>query len=796
MKDKMYLALINATANTTANTTASTCETPHLHLAVRSSWRYAAAIALLTCAAGIPLAANAQPVLGTAPLGASTEGTNGQAVMNFVGADIESVIKAVGQYTNTTFIVDPRVKGTINLVSEKPVSKTQAFDLLASTLRLQGYAVVRGDGFVKVVPEADAKLQVAPTRPASVRGDQIATQIFSLNYESATNILPVLRPLISPNNTINANPGNNTLVVTDYAENLQRLGKMIAALDVPAVNDLDVIPVRYAVASDIAVMASKLLDAGSAAPGASDSARTIIMADSRTNSVVIRAPSAGRANLAKSLIAKLDQPTTNAGNVHVVYLKNADAVKLAKTLRAIVSNDTSLPTSSSSSKNSSGGSGGMLQGSSGGGALGSGTSTTPQSQTPQDNSSSQSSGGGGSGSGAAGFIQADDSTNTLIITASEPVYRNIRGVIDQLDTRRAQVYVEALIVEVNDSAASEIGVQWMALSGDKNSAYRVGGGTGFTGTNTGINPTNTSSNLLNAAIANATGGAAGTPTLGSGLQLGVFRQIAGKIGLGALASALNATTGSNVLSMPNLLTLDNEEAKIIVGQNVPFVTGSYATTGGNTTTNPFTTVDRKDVGTALKIKPHISEGGTVRLEISQEVSAVVNGTANNSNGPTTTKRSLDTNVVIDDGQIIALGGLIGDDNANSIQKVPLLGDLPFIGNLFKYQSGSRNKTNLMIFLRPTIVRDKQTGTNLSVDRYDYMRDQQIRVQPGKTVLTDFGSSVSSKLEDGGPFIDLRKKQGQSDTPDQPAPDQQQMPMLLPAKPQVSPAPGFLNDRTP
>jgi len=794
MKDKMYLALINATANTTANTTASTCETPHLHLAMRSSWRYAAAIALLTCATGIPLAASAQPVLGTAPLGASTEGTNGQAVMNFVGADIESVIKAVGQYTNTTFIVDPRVKGTINLVSEKPVSKTQAFDLLASTLRLQGYAVVRGDGFVKVVPEADAKLQVAPTRPASVRGDQIATQIFSLNYESATNILPVLRPLISPNNTINANPGNNTLVVTDYAENLQRLGKMIAALDVPAVNDLDVIPVRYAVASDIAVMASKLLDAGSAAPGASDSARTLIMADSRTNSVVIRAPSAGRANLAKSLISKLDQPTTNAGNVHVVYLKNADAVKLAKTLRAIVSNDTSLPTSSSSSKSSSGGSGGMLQGASGGGALGSGNSTTPQSQTPQDNSSQSSSGGGGSGSGAAGFIQADDSTNTLIITASEPVYRNIRGVIDQLDTRRAQVYVEALIVEVNDSAASEIGVQWLALSGDSNSSYRVGGGTGFTGTNTGL----INSNLFNTAIGQTvnTGTTTSVPTVGSGLQLGIFRQIAGKIGLGALASALNATTGSNVLSMPNLLTLDNEEAKIIVGQNVPFVTGSYATTGGNTTTNPFTTVDRKDVGTALKIKPHISEGGTVRLEISQEVSAVVAGTANNSNGPTTTKRSLDTNVVIDDGQIIALGGLIGDDNANSIQKVPLLGDLPFIGNLFKYQSGSRNKTNLMIFLRPTIVRDKETGSNLTVDRYDYMRNQQIRLQPGKSVLTDFGPSVSSKLEDGGPFIDLRKSKNLPDAPEQPAPDQQQMPMLLPAKPQVSPAPGFLNDRTP
>ncbi|WP_240950705.1 type II secretion system secretin GspD [Collimonas pratensis] len=782
----MYLALIN----TTANTTASTCETPHLHLAVRSSWRYAAAIALLTCAAGIPLAANAQPVLGTAPLGASTEGTNGQAVMNFVGADIESVIKAVGQYTNTTFIVDPRVKGTINLVSEKPVSKTQAFDLLASTLRLQGYAVVRGDGFVKVVPEADAKLQVAPTRPASVRGDQIATQIFSLNYESATNILPVLRPLISPNNTINANPGNNTLVVTDYAENLQRLGKMIAALDVPAVNDLDVIPIRYAVASDIAVMASKLLDAGSAAPGASDSARTIIMADSRTNSVVIRAPSAGRANLAKSLIAKLDQPTTNAGNVHVVYLKNADAVKLAKTLRAIVSNDTSLPTSSSSSKSSSG-AGSLLQGSNSGGALNSGNSTTPS--TPPSDTSSQSSGGGGGGSGAAGFIQADETTNTLIITASEPVYRNIRGVIDQLDTRRAQVYVEALVIEVTDTAASEIGVQWLALSGDKNSNYRVGGGTGFTGTNTGI----TSGNLFNTAIGQATN-TSSTPTpvtVGSGLQIGVFRQIAGKLGLGALASALNSTTGGNVLSMPNLLTLDNEEAKIIVGQNVPFVSGSTLTTGAGTT-SPFTTIDRKDVGVALKIRPHISEGGTVRLEISQEVSAVVQASANNTNGPTTTKRSLDTNVLIDDGEVIALGGLIGDDSENGVQKVPLLGDLPFIGNFFKYQTGSRTKTNLMIFLRPTIVRDKETGNNLTVDRYDYMRSQQIKVQPKKSVLTDFGSSVSTSLGEGGPFIDLRKSKNVPDAPEQPAPDQQQMPMLLPAKPQISPAPGFLNDRTP
>ena len=740
-----------------------------LHLEIPStlevrSWGAVAAIAVLTCV----VAATPQPVVAATAAANANGDVSGQAMMNFVGADIESVIKAVGQYTNTTFIIDPRVKGTINLVSEKALSKSQAFDLLASTLRLQGYAVVRGDGFVKVVPEADAKLQLASTQVHAVRGDQIATQIFALNYESATNILPVLRPLISPNNTINANPGNNTLVVTDYAENLQRLGKMIAALDVPAVSDLDVIPVRYAVASDIAVMASKLLDTSSATPGQSDSAHIMIMADSRTNSVVIRAPSTARANLAKSLIAKLDQPTTQVGNVHVVYLKNADAVKLAKTLRAIVSSDTSSLTASqpSSSPVSSANSGGMLQ-----------SSNSATSGTPASSASSQAFTGGAapsSGGGTAGFIQADDTTNTLIITASEPVYRNLRGVIDQLDTRRAEVYVEALIVEVTDTAASEIGVQWLAASGDSNSAYRVIGGTGFQGTNAGI----TSGNLFNTAIGQVSNSSAATatvPTLGSGMQLGVFRQIAGKLGLGALASALNNTTGSNVLSMPNLLTLDNEEAKIVVGQNVPFVTGSYATTGG-TTTNPFTTVDRKDVGTALKIKPHISEGGTVRLEISQEVSAVVPSTASNQNGPTTTKRSLETNVVIDDGEIIALGGLIGDDNENNIQKVPLLGDLPFIGNFFKYQSGSRSKTNLMIFLRPTIIRNKEQSETVVADRYDYMRKAQISVQPGKSILTDFGSSVAPKLEDGGPFLDLRSRQ-------QPAPA-------------ASSVPGNLNSGTP
>ena len=363
--------------------------------------------------------------------------------------------------------------------------------------------------------------------------------------------------------------------------------------------------------------------------------------------------------------------------------------------------------------------------------------------------------GGSSGGGGAGFIQADDTTNTLIITASEPVYRNLRGVIDQLDTRRAQVYVEALIVEVTDTVTAQLGVQWLGLSGNANSAYRVGGGTSF---GTG------GDNIVNQALSLSSA----TPTAlppSNGMTIGIFRQIAGKIGLGALATALDGKDGSSVLSMPNLLTLDNEEAKIIVGQNVPFITGSYVPNSGGAAQNPFQTIERKDVGVGLRVKPHISQGGTVRMEISQEVSSVDPTSLTNPAGLTTNKRSLDTNDVMNDGEIIVLGGLIGDNKASSVQKVPLLGDLPFIGNFFKFQSGSRAKTNLMIFLRPTVIRNQDQSGNVVADRYDYMRNGQISVETGKSLLHDFGSAVVPTLQDGGPFMNLPgKTQGMPSVP--------------------------------
>lgn len=673
-------------------------------------------VALLVCAiAATPFA----------PVAYAQDPASGQASLNFVGADIESVIKAVGHYVGTTFIIDPRIKGTINLVSEKPVSKAQAFRLLTSALRLQGYTVVVGDGFTKVVPEADAKLQAGPTSPGSLRGDQIATQIFRLNYESANNLVAVLRPLISPNNTINANPGNNSLVITDYADNLRRLGKIIAALDSPATGDLDVVPIRHAIASDVANMVNRLLESAGNVPGG-DSGRVNLLADPRTNSVIVRAPSSARASLAKALIAKLDQPTANPGNVHVVHLKNAEATKLAQTLRAVMTNDTSAPVQPPQSQNQQG---------LGANAGAQGGMSAPPSAAPQQQPLSS--------GGAGGFIQADSATNTLIITSSEAVYRNLRTVIDLLDVRRAQVYVESLIVEVSATKAAEFGIQWLGLSGNSDSAYRVGAGTSFA--------TGSPNNLLTLGAGLAAGKGGALPLPGAGLSVGIFRQISGKIGLGALAHALETEANANILSMPNLITLDNEEAKIIVGQNVPFITGQYTTaaSGGAAGVNPFQTIERKDVGLSLRVRPQISEGGTVKMAIYQETSSVQD-TANAA-GIITSKRSIDTNVLVDDGQIIVLGGLIEDTVQDGVEKVRGLGDIPVLGNLFKYQNRKRVKTNLMVFLRPTVVRSNDQSVNLAADRYDLIREVEKSSQPLQTpLMPPMEAPVLPPLQNGQP----------------------------------------------
>lgn len=624
--------------------------------------------------------------------------------LSFVNADIDSVVKAVAKATGQTILIDPKVKGTINLVTEQPLTKAKTMDALSTALRLQGFAIVETNGTWRVLTEADARLQgtTISTGKTKLEGDQIITQVFKLNYESANNLIPVLRPLISPNNSINAYPGNNTIVITDYASNIQRIAKLIASIDNPTTGEVQTIKIKHALAIDIAAMLNKALD--TTGTGVTDaSLKTIVMADARSNTVLLRSSNDEKMRQAKLLISKLDAPGTNNGNIWVVPLKNAEAAKLAITLRAIVAADASL------SQNISGTQTAVS-------TINPNPALNNQANQNTNNNSATSSLSSTSNPSTGGIIQADPTTNSLIITASEPLYRNLRNVIEQLDTRRAQIYVESLIVEISSDKASELGIQWQGLinSGGNN--------VGFAGTNFGSGGNNivglgTQVNgLLN--LGNTSTGSTVAPS--PGMNLGLIHKYNGTYGLSALARALQTETSTNILSTPNLLTLDNEEARIVIGKNVPFITGQYAQTGTTTTVSPFQTIERKDVGITLKVRPQISENGLVKLQIYQEASSVSDSA--NSAGIITNKRSIESNVLVDDGQIIALGGLMEDSDIAITEKVPLLGDIPGLGFLFRYETKKRAKTNLMVFLRPYVVRNGQQSDGIVANRYDYMRN--------------------------------------------------------------------------
>ena len=656
--------------------------------------------------------------------------------------------------TGRNVVVDPRVKGQLNLVTERAVTPAAAFEQFLAALRLQGYTVVETSGLYKVVPEAEGKLQGSSVRvwqggaPAAAGGGQIVTQIFKLNFENAANLVPVLRPLISPNNTINVNPGNNSLVITDYADNLARLGRIVAAMDMSNASDVEVIPLKNAIASDLAPLVARLIEGGTssaagATPGAAqgqtdNSFKTTLLADPSSNSLILRAANPARLAQVRSLVQKLDQapaPGSSAanGNIHVVYLKNADATKLATTLRAAMAAGGGSGASASASS-STGAPTGNISGLS--------TATAGTNTASASNSGMASASGGGLGTGGGnlggasssapstgGQIQADPATNSLIITAPEPQYRQLRTVIDQLDGRRAQVLVESLIVEVTASKLAEFGIQWQGILG------KQGDGTiGVIGTNS----SQSGANIVNitGALASGSSTAAATAlgTLGKGLNLALAPRINGQYYLGALANFLQNSGDANVLSTPNLMTLDNEEARIIIGNNVPFVTGSYAASAGTSTVNPFTTVERKDVGLVLRVRPQISENGTVKMAIYQEVSKIEASTLKDPNGPTTSKRAIESNVVVDDGNIIVIGGLLEDSYSSGEDKVPLFGDIPVVGNLFRSESRSRSKTNLMVFLRPIVVRDNATSNALMMDRYEAIRALQQVSQPEPSTL--------------------------------------------------------------
>ncbi|WP_343738960.1 type II secretion system secretin GspD [Achromobacter sp.] len=691
--------------------------------------------------------------LGPAASTAHAQQADNRVSLNFVDTDIPAVLRALSLFTQRNFLVDPRVKGKLTLVSDRPVDSAQALSMLTGALRLQGFAIVDVDGVTRVVPEADAKLQgsavvggpgVGGARPAGAataaggrapvpvsafaksggNSGEMLTRVFPLKYENAANLVPVLRPMVPPNNPINAYPGNNTLVVTDYADNLERIAAVIARIDVPSSMDTDVVPVQSAIATDIAILASQLLDTQSSDP----TQRIAIVADPRSNSVLVRSGSPARTRLARELIQKLDAQQNRAGNLHVVYMRNAQATRIAEVLGGLLTGQAnSAPGAAPGASSSTGGSQG--------GARTQNTASSTSNQAGLGMSSqSGSSRGGLSGeqeriarednssqavsySAGGATIQADPATNSLIISAPEPLYRSLREVIDQLDQRRAQVLVESLIVEVSEEKAAEFGIQWMTGAGNIN-----GNGTSFIG----------GTNLGGSGITG--NGPTSIDALGGGLSLGVVKGTVDVLGnevinLGVLARAMQNTGEANILSTPNLLTLDNQSASILVGKTVPFVTGQYVTSGSNGSSNPFQTIEREDVGLKLNIRPQISEGGAVKLDIYQEVSSIDESRSTPTTGIVTNKRAIDTSVLIDDGQIIVLGGLLEDNVTLTSNSVPGLGSLPVIGSLFRYDTRKRTKTNLMVFLRPYVVRDANRSASVTMDRYDYMRRAQGAVQP-------------------------------------------------------------------
>jgi len=596
--------------------------------------------------------------------------------LNFVNAEIDAVAKAIAQMTGRNFLLDPRVKGTINIVSSSPVPREQVYAVFLSALRLHGLAAVEAGGVTKIVPEADAKQNAGPVIEAGARtpGDQVVTMVYPLQFESAAQILPVLRPLIPANNAISALAGSNTLVITDYADNARRIRRIIEALDRPDSGNVTVVPLRYASVLDLAPVISKLLpEVPAGTPAVAQ--RLLIAPDARTNSLLIRSDNPTQVARIRVLVESLDTPARSAATVRVVYLRNADATRLAETLRAIVGAE-SRPA----------------------------TAPTPGALVAPAPSAA-----------SASFIQADPATNSLIIAAPDALYNSLRTVIDQLDARRAQVHLEALIAEVSSDKAAQFGIQFQSLSSGTNTSSRTIGGTNFS--------TTPGTNIL--------GIASNPASVGSGLNVGVIRGrvslpgIGEILNLGVLARALEADADANILSTPNLLTMDNEEAKIIVGQNVPFITGSFAqatstATGG--AVNPFQTIERRDVGLTLRVRPQVTEGRTVKLRVFQEVSNVQDTT--NPAGIITNKRSIESTVVVEDGEIVVLGGLMQDDVKNTMDKVPVLGDIPGLGQLFRYDARRRTKTNLMVFLRPVVLMDPAAAGTITRDRYEYIRNEQ------------------------------------------------------------------------
>lgn len=595
--------------------------------------------------------------------------------LSFIDADIQTVIDAVSKYTGQNFIIDPRVKGKVTVISQRPMDADQVYQVFLSILKVHGFAAIPGPEAIKIVPDVNAKQDAIDTVTGlpSTSSDELVTHVIEVKHVDANQLVPILRPLVPQRGHLAAVPSSNVIVIADSANNIARLVRIIQRIDTATGDEIEVIPLQHASASEVVRILTQL---DSKDPKAA-AERPRLVADDRTNSLLVSGDKSTRLRM-KALIMHLDTPLDIGGNTHVVYLRNAVAKDLVPVL-------TGLSEETTKGKQPAG--------------------TVP---------------------GTAVNIQADENTNALVITAPPDVFRSLKSVIAKLDVRRAQVLVEGIIAEVSSEKSRELGVQWAVDGRDGNNAVGL---VNFTiGT-----PITAYANLE-------------SPPNPVGFNVG-FGDFTGTNKIAALFSALAGDSKTNILATPSLVTLDNEEAEIVVGQNVPFVTGSYANTGGGTTpANPFTTIQRQDVGLTLKIKPQINEGDAIKLDVTQEVSSLAS--SSQAADIITNKRAIKTSVMVDDGQIVVLGGLIQDDLLETEQKVPGLGDIPLLGWLFRYQRSSKVKTNLMVFLHPTIMKDNQRMLALTGEKYNYLRAEQTRVkEEGLRLLDDELVPVLPEMQD-------------------------------------------------
>lgn len=626
-------------------------------------------------------------------VGALVSAAAPSVTLNFKDAELDAVIGWVSEQTGKNFVVDPRVKSKVTIVSGKPLDKDEIYQVFLSVLQVHGFAAVPAGDIIKIMPDVNAKqsgVPVAGTR-GTQRGDEMVTRVIPLDNVPAAQLVPILRPLIPQQGHMVAYPPSNALIVSDRAINIDRIVDIIARIDLPsAENEIEVISLQHAAASEVVRILNTLEQQNQQAAqrqGAeSVEAKSTIVADDRSNSILLTGGKSNRLRI-RAIISHLDIPLEREGDIHVVYLRYANAKEMVPVLTGI---GQSVQQDEARRAPAAGG-------------------ATPAAASPNRAQQGQ------------GFtIQADESTNALVITAPMEVFRPLQAVIRQLDVRRAQVVVEAIIAEISMNKAAQLGVQWAV-----DAVPQGHGPVGFTNFQSG------SGSSLGEIASAALGGASGTTgitSLPEGLNLAFGRFNKNGVSFAALIRALQGDGATNVLSTPTLVTLDNQEAEIVVGQEVPFVTGSFTSVSGSAApTNPFQTINRKNVGLTLKVKPQINEGNTIKLEVEQKVDSLAAGVQGAADLITNT-RSIRTGVLVDDGEVVVLGGLITDNMRESTQKVPLLGDLPLLGSLFRYKSTSKDKTNLMVFLHPLIMRDEGLLAQVSSGKYNFMRARQLEIQ--------------------------------------------------------------------